>query len=102
RKIYWPDQGYTKEDLVRYYDRVAGFLLPYLEERPIHMFRWPDGIRGKSFYQKQVPDGFPEWVRTVNVARQGEEPVNYILCNDRRTLLELINFGSIDLHPWLS
>ena len=63
RKVYWPDQGYTKEDLVRYYDRVANFLLPYLEERPIHMYRWPDGVRGKSFYQKQVPEGFPDWVR---------------------------------------
>lgn len=102
RKVYWPDQGYTKEDLVRYYDRVANFLLPYLEERPIHMYRWPDGVRGKSFYQKQVPEGFPDWVQTVNVARPGEEPAYYIVCNDRQTLLEMINFGSIDLHPWLS
>jgi bifunctional non-homologous end joining protein LigD len=59
-------------------------------------------VRGKSFYQKQLPDGLPENVDTVDVARPGEEPTFYIVCNDRRTLLSLINLGSIDLHPWLS
>ncbi len=102
RKVYWPDQGYTKEDLARYYDTVALFLLPYLEDRPLHLYRWPAGVRGKSFYQKQLPEGLPEWVETVDVARPGEEARPYILCNDRRTLLSLINTGTIDLHPWLS
>ncbi len=102
RKVYWPDQGYTKEDLIIYYDRMAPLLLPYLENRPLHLFRWPDGVRGKSFYQKRLPEGLPEWVETVNVARPHEDQLNYIVCNDRRTLLVLINTGSIDLHPWLS
>jgi bifunctional non-homologous end joining protein LigD len=102
RKVYWPEQGYTKADLVGYYDRVANWILPYLKDRPLHMFRWPDGIRGKSFYQKQLPDGLPDWVETVDVAQQGEEPLFYIMCNDRRTLLTLINLGSIDIHPWMS
>jgi len=102
RKVYWPEQGYTKGDLVGYYDRVANWLLPYLKDRPLHLYRWPDGIRGKSFYQKQLPGDILNQVETVNVARDGEEPVFYAMCNDRKTLLTLINTGSIDLHPWMS
>jgi bifunctional non-homologous end joining protein LigD len=102
RKVYWPEQGYTKSDLVGYYDRVAGFLLPYLRDRPLHLYRWPDGVRGKSFYQKQLPEELLSQLATVNVARDGEEPVLYAICNDRRALLSLINSGSIDLHPWFS
>jgi bifunctional non-homologous end joining protein LigD len=102
RKVYWPEQGYTKADLVGYYDRVANWLLPYLKDRPLHLYRWPDGIRGKSFYQKQLPEELLEGVETVNVAHDGEEPTYYAICNDRKTLLTLINSGSIDLHPWLS
>jgi bifunctional non-homologous end joining protein LigD len=102
RKVYWPEQGYTKADLVGYYDRVANWLLPYLKDRPLHLYRWPDGIRGKSFYQKQLPEDLLEGVETVNVAHDGEDPTFYAICNDRRTLLTLINSGSIDLHPWLS
>ncbi|HVP18119.1 MAG TPA: non-homologous end-joining DNA ligase [Spirochaetia bacterium] len=102
RKVYWPEQGYTKGDLVGYYDRMAAWILPYLRDRPLHLYRWPDGIRGKSFYQKQLPEDILEQVETVNVARDGEEPVYYAMCNDRRALLTLINTGSIDLHPWMS
>ncbi len=102
RKVYWPDQGYTKGDLVSYYDRVANWLLPYLKDRPLHLYRWPDGIRGKSFYQKQLPEDILNQVETVNVARDDEDPVFYAMCNDRKTLLTLINTGSIDLHPWMS
>jgi len=102
RKVYWPEQGYTKADLLTYYELAANWLLPYLKDRPLHMYRWPDGIRGKSFYQKQLPEGIPDWVETVDVAKPGEEPTHYIVCNDRRTLLTLVNLGTIDLHPWLS
>jgi len=102
RKVYWPDQGYTKGDLVSYYDRVATWILPYLEDRPLHLYRWPDGIRGKSFYQKQLPEDILNQVETVDVSRDGEDPVFYAMCNDRKTLLTLINTGSIDLHPWMS
>jgi bifunctional non-homologous end joining protein LigD len=102
RKVYWPEQGYTKGDLLAYYELTASWLLPYLKDRPLHMYRWPDGIRGKSFYQKQLPEGIPDWIETVDVARAGEEPTHYIVCNDRRTLLTLVNLGTIDIHPWLS
>jgi len=102
RKGYWPEQGYTKGDLVDYYDRVAEHLLPYLRARPLHLYRWPDGVRGKSFYQKQLPEELLAQLETVDVARAGEPPVLYAMCNDRRALLTLVNTGSIDLHPWFS
>ena len=102
RKVYWPEQGWTKGDLVGYYDQVANWILPYLRDRPLHLYRWPDGIRGKSFYQKQLPEDILNQAETVDVARDGEEPVFYAMCNDRKTLLTLINTGSIDLHPWMS
>jgi bifunctional non-homologous end joining protein LigD len=102
RKVYWPEQGWTKGDLVRWYDRAALWLLPYLKDRPLHLYRWPDGIRGKSFYQKQLPPELLEQCETVNVSAPGEEPLLYAVCNDRKALLAIVNAGSIDLHPWLS
>jgi bifunctional non-homologous end joining protein LigD len=102
RKVYWPEQGYTKGDLVAYYDRVANWILPYLKDRPLHLYRWPDGIRGKSFYQKQLPEDILSQVDTVDVSKNGEEPIFYAMCNNRAALLTLINTGSIDLHPWMS
>ncbi len=100
-KVFWPHEGYTKGDLLRYYDSIAGTLLPYLHERPVHMLRYPDGIEGKSFYQKDAPDHTPDWVLTERIESDGEA-VRYIVCNDRDTLIWMVNLASIDLHPWLS
>ena len=102
-KVYWPVEGFTKGDLVAYYESVSDVLLPYLEERPIHMNRYPDGIDGKSFYQRQVKEDFPDWipVQEVESDRKGETMRQFV-CNDRDTLLFMANQGSIDLHPWLS
>ena len=98
-KVYWPEEGYTKGDLLAYYERVADYLLPYLRDRPVHMNRFPDGIGGKSFFQRQAPAGVPDWVELVEVdARHTRQ----FICNDLRTLLYLVNLGSIELHPWLS
>jgi bifunctional non-homologous end joining protein LigD len=78
-------------------------LLPYLRDRPLHMYRFPDGIEGKSFYQRNVGELAPDWVETVDVESESHaEPVLSVVCNDRDTLLWLANMGSIDLHPWLS
>ena len=101
-KVYWPEQGYTKGDLIDYYEQVSEALLPHLIDRPLHLYRHPDGIRGKSFYQKQLPASVPAWVDRVDVAREGEPPASYAVCADAATLLYLINLGSIDLHPWHS
>jgi len=100
-KVFWPREGYTKGDLLRYYDQVAETLLPYLHERPVHMLRYPDGIEGKSFYQKDAPDHTPDWVVTESIESDGEV-IRYIICNDRDTLIWMANLASIDLHPWLS
>jgi bifunctional non-homologous end joining protein LigD len=100
-KVFWPREGYTKGDLLRYYDQVAETLLPYLHERPVHMLRYPDGIEGKSFYQKDAPDHTPEWVITESLSSDGEV-IRYIIANDRDTLIWMVNLASIDLHPWLS
>ena len=100
-KVLWPDDGFTKGDLIRYYEQVAETLLPYLHERPIHMLRYPDGIGGKSFYQKDAPTHTPDWVSTESIESDGDV-IRYIVCNDRDTLLWMVNLASIDLHPWLS
>jgi len=105
-KVYWPAEGFTKGDLVAYYERVADLLLPYLRDRPLHMNRHPDGIEGKSFYQKNVGDMVPAWVATAPVGNGDEEQdgdeARYVICNDVDTLRWLANLGSIDLHPWMS
>ena len=99
-KVYWPAGGRTKGDLVDYYLAVAEWLLPYLQSRPAHLLRYPDGVDGEGFYQKQVPH-LPSWVPTVDVSRDGRGS-RYVVCGDRDTLLYLVNLGSIDFHPWLS
>jgi bifunctional non-homologous end joining protein LigD len=103
-KVFWPAEGFTKGDLLAYYEEVAEVLLPYLRDRPIHLNRFPDGIGGKSFYQKEAKPGTPDWVRTVVIGSKSrkEKELRYMVCDDRDTLLYLINLGSIDLHPWMS
>ena len=102
-KVFWPEKGLTKGDLVGYYELVAPFLIPALRDRPLTVKRYPDGIHGFSFFQKNAPKYAPPWVRTDALpAETARREVNYILCNSRRTLLWLANQASIELHPWLS
>ncbi|MGH2571710.1 MAG: non-homologous end-joining DNA ligase [bacterium] len=101
-KVYWPKEGITKGELLDWYDRIAEVLLPYLRDRPVHMLRYPDGIEGKAFYHKNVTGRIPDWVETVSLGEKDGEEVRYVVCNDRDTLIHLVNLGSIDLHPWLS
>jgi bifunctional non-homologous end joining protein LigD len=76
-------------------------IVPYLRDRPIHLLRYPEGIEGESFYHKKV-EHLPDWVPTIQVREKDGEPIHYAVCNDRETLLYMINLGSIDLHPWMS
>jgi bifunctional non-homologous end joining protein LigD len=94
-KVFWPDDGYTKGDLVRYYQDVWPWLAPYLRDRPVVLTRYPDGITGKSFFQKNAPAFTPDWVRTFRV-----EDTDYFICNELDTLLYVINSGCIPLHVW--
>ncbi|MBL9078871.1 MAG: non-homologous end-joining DNA ligase [Planctomycetes bacterium] len=100
-KVYWPAEGHTKGDLLTYYHAVAEALLPHLRGRPVHLNRFPDGIDGKSFYQREAKPGTPDWVRTVPIERDGEVVPHHVI-DDVETLLYAVNLGSIDLHPWLS
>ncbi|HCU52753.1 MAG TPA: hypothetical protein DIC36_00190, partial [Gammaproteobacteria bacterium] len=93
----------TKRDLYEFYGAVAPWILPYLESRPLVLTRYPDGIAGKSFYQKNVPVSTPEWIRTESVrSESSEKAIEYFVADDRATLLYLANLGSIPLHVWAS
>jgi bifunctional non-homologous end joining protein LigD len=101
RKVFWPDEGYTKTDLVKYYEAVSPWLLPYLKDRPLVLTRYPDGITGKSFYQKDAPEFVPSWVRTERVwAREVEREIDYFVVDDVETLRYIVNLGAIPLHLW--
>ncbi|MBI3927882.1 MAG: DNA ligase D [Armatimonadetes bacterium] len=101
-KVLFPQDGYTKGDLIRYYDQVAELILPHLADRPLSLRRYPNGIDRKFFFQKRVKSGFPAWVPTYPLENSEGEIVDTILCSDRATLLYLANLGCIDQNPWLS
>lgn len=101
-KVFWPAEGLTKGDLIAYYEQVAEVLLPHIQDRPIHLNRYPDGIEGKNFYQRHPPAHLPSWIPTADIPDSGGDMERYVVCNDRDTLLYLVNSGSIDLHPWMS
>jgi bifunctional non-homologous end joining protein LigD len=103
-KIYWPEDGYTKGDLIEYYRQVAPHLLPYLRDRPESLNRHPNGIRGKSFFQKDMSrQPPPSWVETVMVHSDSENrDIRYLVCQNEATLLYMANLGCIELNPWNS
>ncbi len=105
-KVFWPAEGYTKGDLIDYYLAIGPAILPYLLDRPLVLDRYPDGIEGKSFYQKDASRFLPEWIRTVAIrsesGEQGPRDIHYILCDDADTLAFLANLGVIPLHVWAS
>jgi len=101
-KIFWPEEKYTKGELLGYYRDVAPWLLPYLKDRPIVMTRYPDGIQGKSFFQKDAPNFAPGWVRTERIWSDVGREIDYFVCDDVESLLYIVNLGSIPLHVWSS
>jgi len=102
-KVFWPDEGYTKGDLIEYYRAIGPWLLPFLRNRPVVLTRYPDGIAGKSFFQKDAPGFTPEWLRTERVwSEDTQREISYFVAEDEPSLLYLANSGSIPLHIWLS
>ncbi len=98
-KVLFPDDGITKGELVDYYRRVSPWLLPYLRDRPLMLTRYPDGIRGKNFFQKSVPLKAPDFVRTVRMHNEAENrDIDQIVCDDLRTLEWCANLGTLPLH----
>jgi bifunctional non-homologous end joining protein LigD len=96
-KVLYPSTGLTKGGLIDYYSRVGPVLLAHLAGRPLTVTRWPDGVAAKSFFQKNAPAHRPEWVRTVTVPARGK-PIDYILAEDRATVVWLANLAAIELH----
>ena len=100
-KVFFPDEKITKGDLLTYYRSVADVLLPYLRDRPITLVRYPDGIKGKHFFQKQAPVHTPDWMRTVTLPSRSDgsgKDIRYLMVDDTDGLLWMINSGCIDVH----
>jgi bifunctional non-homologous end joining protein LigD len=98
-KVYWPEEGYTKGDLLAYYYNVADVLLPHLAERPLTLKRMPDGIRGPTFFERRPPAGSPAWVPRCTVPTEEGSRSEHLVANDLASLLFVVNLGCIDLHP---
>ena len=102
-KIFWPEEKYTKGDLIEYYRSMAPWLSPYLKDRPVVLTRYPDGINGKSFYQKDAPGFVPDWIQTIPIwSEDTQRDIQYFVANDVETLVYLVNLGTIPLHIWHS
>ncbi len=102
-KVFWPAEKYTKGDLIEYYRQIAPWLLPYLRNRPVVLTRFPDGIAGKSFFQKDAPAFTPPWLRTERMwSEDAKRDIDYFVCDDEASLLYLANLASIPLHVWAS
>jgi bifunctional non-homologous end joining protein LigD len=102
-KIFFPDNGVSKGDLIDYYRRIAGVMLPHMAGRPISMQRFPDGIAGEGFYQKEAPAYFPEWVERAQVWVEEEKSRQpQVVCSNAATLVYLANQACITPHIWLS
>ncbi|HSX41162.1 MAG TPA: DNA ligase D [Candidatus Saccharimonadales bacterium] len=101
-KVFWPKEKYTKGDVIDYYDAVSATILPHLVYRPQSMNRHPNGIKGASFFQKDV-EKHPDWVKTKPIYSESNDgDINWLICNDRDTLLYMANLGCIELNPWHS
>jgi bifunctional non-homologous end joining protein LigD len=102
-KVYYPKDGVVKRDVINYYDAVADLILPYLRNRPLSLRRYPDGIEAGHFFQKDAAESFASWLRTVPiVAEHNAEATNFVVADDRASLLYLANLGCIDQNPWMS
>src|SRR5690625_1536784 len=101
-KVLWPEEGFTKFDLIDYYIKVASVILPYLVNRPQNLHRHPDGIHEPSFYQKDSRS-VPEWVETfTEYSESSEKEIQYLLCQNQAALIYMANLGCIEIHPWSS
>ena len=102
-KIYWPKEKITKRDMINYYYQVAPYMLPYLKDRPQSLNRYPNGIKGESFYQKNIAGKFPSWIAThdyENTTKEGTK--KFFVCTDEAHLLYMANLGCIEMNPWHS
>lgn len=99
-KIYWPKERITKGELIDYYVSMAKYILPHLKDKPESLKRFPEGVRGEKFFQKNITDA-PAWLKTVRIEHK-EKTINYLLIQDLDSLIYTVNLGCIELNPWLS
>ena len=100
-KIFYPKTGFTKGDVIDYYIRISPYLLPHLKDRPITLKRYPNGVEGFFFYEKQCPGGRPKSVKTAKVAKSDGGEVNYCVMNDLPGLIWAANLADLELHTFL-
>jgi bifunctional non-homologous end joining protein LigD len=100
-KVFWPREGYTKHDLLRFYIDISPYLLPFLKERPCNFQRFPDGIDGKRFYQKNIPSFAPGWIKNFPIPSK-DRVINYIVVDSLATLVYVTNLACLEMHPWHS
>jgi bifunctional non-homologous end joining protein LigD len=102
-KVFWPNDGYTKGDLVEYYRAISKWMLPYLKDRPVMLTRWPDGIEGKMFYQKDAPAFAPPWIRTEKIySEDSQREISYFILDSAEALAYVANLAAITIHMWSS
>lgn len=102
-KIFWPKEGFTKGDVIQYYQEVSNYILPYLKGRPQSLMRTPNGIDKPGFYHKDAADEAPEWVTGTKIFSEStNKDIDYIICDNRATLAYLNNLGCIEINPWHS
>lgn len=100
-KVFWPDEGYSKRDLLNYYHEAAEYILPYLKNRPQSLNRFPNGIKGQGFYQKDVTNTAPDWVKEFPYETDGEAK-NFLVVENEASILWMVNLGVIEMNPWNS
>jgi bifunctional non-homologous end joining protein LigD len=101
-KVLYPKAGFTKGQVIDYYTRIAPALLAHLRGRPLTLKRYPNGVEGEHFYEKQCPKHRPEWVRTARIQMRGEKAIEFCLCNDLPTLVWAANLADLEIHPSLA
>ncbi|HYW10817.1 MAG TPA: non-homologous end-joining DNA ligase [Longimicrobium sp.] len=99
-KMFWPELGITKGDLLRYYVQVAPWLLPHLSDRAMVMKRYPNGWKGPFFFMKRTPEGAPEWLKTCSIEHASKSVIDFPMVQNLASLLWVVNLGCIDLNPW--
>jgi bifunctional non-homologous end joining protein LigD len=102
-KVFFPETGFTKGDVIAFYTEIGGTILPHLQDRPLTLKRYPDGVAGEHFYEKNAPKHTPAWVKTFAVPRtEGDGDINYVLCNELATLVWATNLADIEKHVLLA
>jgi len=102
-KLYWPEEGITKGDLINYYQAMAPYILPYLKNRPLSLKRNPNGIKDEGFYHKDAGDIAPDWIKTADIySESSDKIIHYLVCNNAPSLLFIANLGCIEMNPWNS